>query len=125
MAIKVGYKQQFEVFNESFDKKDTPVFVSEIIKTKYNPKLKKTDNIAEFLKRPDRFMFYIYIKNSKALTHTQKTFIFDKEKDAIREQKKATEKYVDNRIKLYQKKVKNGKKLTQEERLEVAQYITL
>lgn len=111
--IQVEYKQSKEHENELPDKFFKIIQITDLIPTRYNNSLPKTDKHDEFMKRPIRHAFSIFARETKEdRLATVHLYIFDNERVAKEEYKKAMRTWIDEQLEPYRKLVNKGKALT-------------
>jgi len=116
MTKKVAYKQIVEHVNEKSPSILTRFeSITSVSKTYYNPKLPKTSDINEFLKRKPRYEFNIYLKSKGVTALPLHHFIFDNLKDANKIYGHYMKLWIDEQIEPYRKLVQSGKILTEEQ----------
>lgn len=111
--IQVEYKQSKEHENELPDKFFKIVQITDLIPTRYNNSLPKTDKLDEFMKRPIRYTFSIFARETKEdRLATVHLYIFDNEITAKVAYKQAMSAWIDEQLEPYRKLVNKGKTLS-------------
>lgn len=111
--IQVAYKQVKEHVNELPEKFFKIQQITNLIETRYNSSLPKTDDYTEFMKRPIRYSFSIFAreKQSERLP-IQHLYLFDNKEIAKNEYKKVMSIWINEQIEPYRKLINKGKTLT-------------
>ena len=77
MGKQIGYKQCQEYFNRSPQAFDEIFELSTISTTRYNPEVKKSTSLNEFLKRPERYTFDFSTKCTGTTNYKKHVYYYD------------------------------------------------
>jgi len=86
--------------------------VSDVIETRADRSLPPVESAEEFMKRKPKYTFYVHLKNKSIEALPLHQFIYDKKEDADKARRHYMEKWIDELIEPYRKKVASGRKLT-------------
>lgn len=123
MGKQIGYKQCQEYFNRSPQAFDEIFELSTISITRYNPEVKKSTSLNEFLKRPERYTFDFSTKCTGTTNYKKHVYYYDDLNTAKIEHKKLRLKLYDQQTKPYLNKINKKIKLTTADKDTILQII--
>lgn len=111
-TTKTAYKQIIKHFNEFPSALTRIQQVNTLGQTKYDPNLPPVTTIEEMEKRPTRFSFSVYLKNTSVSALPSHFYVFDDKKSAEKAYKHCMRQWIDEQLEPYRELVKKGKSLS-------------